>query len=299
MYDRALTVDPRSVEALLGKARDLVAQKNVKDAVTYYEKVIPLVTSDDEKATVVTEEARAYASIKQNGDAETQYKRAIADYPKSMVGPYAYGDYLAASGNFTQAETEWTAALGPNRDNKDALLRLGDFYLRRNQPQKSIDMYSRLVELVPNDGAALALLGEAYSANRQYDKARDSFRKAFDNGRSPAALAGLGIADAETNNFKESAQIFDALDRQAPELFKQNPQLLFVMGKTYAATNQKDKAKSAYTRFLAFVKPNTQAASEVKKMIADLSPHPASHATAKPTPKPGAKATPKPTATPH
>jgi tetratricopeptide (TPR) repeat protein len=319
-YDRAIAIDPRSIDAWVGKARVLVAQHQMKDAAATYEKIIPLLNTDDEKATVVAEEARAYATEKQNADAETQYKRAISTYPKSMVGHVSYGDYLAATGNVAQAEVEWTAALGANRDNKDALLRLGDYYLRRNDAQKAIGMYTRLVELAPNDAPSLALLGQAYSYSHQYDKARDAFRKSFDIGRSPASLAGLGVADIELKNYKESAQIFDAIDKGAPELFKQNPQLLFVMAKAYAATDQKTKAKTAYTRFLGYVKPNSQAATEVKKLIADLdarpaaSPKPSAKATpaakptsaaktataAKPTPKPTSKPTPKPspTATP-
>jgi tetratricopeptide (TPR) repeat protein len=297
-YDRALVVDPKSGDALLGKARLLVAQHQVKEAAAVYEKLLPLLTSDDEKATVVAEEARAYASDKQTAQAEVLYKRAISDYPKSLVGHVAYGDYLAATGNYGQAEAEWTTGLGPNRDNREALLRLGEYYMRRNNAQKSIEMYSRLVELAPNDPSALALLGQAYSYNRQFEKSRDAFRKAFEIGHSPAALAGLGTADYEVRNYRESAQIFEAIDRAAPDLFKQNPQLLFVMAKAYAATNQNAKAKVAYTRFLAFVKPNSSAATQVKKLIASLDAKPASKPTAKPTARPGAKPAPSPSPTP-
>jgi tetratricopeptide (TPR) repeat protein len=296
-YDRALTVDPKSGDALLDKARLLVVQHKLSDAIPLYEKLLPLASTDDEKATIVAEEARGYATEKQNGQAETLYKRSIADYPKSLVGHTAYGDYYAANGNIGAAEAEWTAALGPNRDNREALLRLGDLYVRRNNANKAVEMYARLTELEPTDPSALALLGQAYSFNRQYEKARDAFRRAFAYGRSPAALAGLGAADYEVRNYKEGAQIFDALDRGAPALFKQNPQLLYVMARCYAGTNQKDKAKAAYTRFLAFVKPNSPAAADVKKLIASLGPKPAAKATPKPESKTAAKPTPKPSPT--
>jgi len=301
MYDRALTVDPKSGDALLGKARLYAAQHNPKDAQATYEKLLPILTSDDEKATVVAEEARAFAAEKQTAQAEALYKRSISDYPKSAVGHVAYGDYLAATGNLSAAEVEWTAGLGPNRDNKDAILRLGDYYIRRNDPRKAIEIYSRLTELAPNDPSALALLGQAYSFNRQFDKARDQFRKSFELGRTPAALAGMGTADYELHNYREASQIFDAIDRGAPDLLKQNPQLLYIMAKSYAGTNQNAKAKSAYTRFLAYVKPNSPAAADVKKLIASLEPKPAPKATpkpAKPSTKPTTKPTPKPSATP-
>ena len=297
-YDRALAIDPKSGDALLGKARLFVAQHQPKEAQATYEKLLPLLNTDDEKATVVSEEARAYAAEKQNAQAEQLYRRAIADYPKSMVGHTAFGDYQAAIGNLSQAEAEWTAGLGPNRDNRDALLRLGDYYLRRNNTQKSIEMYSRLNQLAPNDPAGLALLGQAYSYSRQFSKARDAFRKSFDYGHSPAALAGLGAADYELHNYREASQIFDALDRGAQGIFKQNPQLLFVMARTYAANNENGKAKSAYQRFLGYVKPNSAAANDVKRLIAALEPRPSSRATPKPSKTNGkhqAKPTPSPT----
>jgi tetratricopeptide (TPR) repeat protein len=292
-YDRALAADPKSADAMLGKARLLSLQHQPKDAAAIYEQLLTLVTTDDEKATIVSEEARAYASDKQNAQAEVLYKRSISDYPKSSVGHVAYGDYFAATNNSQRAEAEWNTALGPNRDNRDALLRLGDYYVHHNNAGKAIEMYSRLVELAPTDPQALALLGQAYSYNRQFEKAREAFRRSFDLGRSPAALAGLGTADYEVRNYKEGAQIFDALDRGAPDLFKQNPQLLFVMAKCYVATGQNAKAKSAYTRFLGYIKPNTQAASDVKKLIAQLDQKSPSKSS-KPAAKPGAKPSPSP-----
>jgi hypothetical protein len=44
------------------------------------------------------------------------------------------------------------------------------------------------------------------------------------------------------------------------------------MGKCYAETNQKAKAKAAYERFLPFVSRDAKATAEVKKMIVALGP---------------------------
>jgi len=284
-YDRALVVDPKSIEAMLGKARLYVAEHQIKDAIAAYEKVLPLLPDDETRATLVCEEGKAYAAEKMPAEAEAQFKRAIADYPKSMVGHLAYGDYLAQNNQLAQAEAEWTAALGPNRDNREALLRLGEYYLRKGDTQRGIDTYKRLADLSPNDAAAMGLLGQAYSFAHQYSQARDAYRKSFELARTPQALAGLGAADYSLHNYKECSEIFDAIDKGASDFVRQNPTLYVIMGQCYAETNQKSKAKDAYTRFLSFVKPNSQAATDIKKKIADLD-------------KPAAKPTPKPTATP-
>ena len=57
-YDRALTVDPKNTDAMLGKARLYVASHQINDAIAEYEKVLPLLTDDDEGAALVSEEAQ-------------------------------------------------------------------------------------------------------------------------------------------------------------------------------------------------------------------------------------------------
>jgi tetratricopeptide (TPR) repeat protein len=142
-----------------------------------------------------------------------------------------------------------------------------------------------------------------YGLLRQYDKARENYRHSFELSKTPQALAGYGTSDFEENNFKECAAVFDAVDRGAGDYLKQNPQLYYVMGKCYQQTGQRDKARLAYTRFQAFVKPGSQLAQQVKKAIDSLNhtdpPRPAPKPALKATPKPSVKVTPKPSASPH
>lgn len=282
-FDRALAVEPGSPDALLGKARLLAIQHDVKGAVAVYEQLVGALAEPGEKAAVVDEEASFYASEKMTTEAENTYKRAISSYPSVSATHVALGDYYARSNKAKEAEAEWTAALGDKKDNPAALARLGDLYLSQNSANRAIDSYKRLTELTPGDPAALVRLGQAYALAHQFDKARDSFRRSFDVARTPQALAGLGAADYELHNYKEAAEIFDALDRDVPDFLKASPQFYMVMGKCYAETNQKPKAKSAYERFLPYISKDAKGTAEVKKMIAALGPIAAP--TAKPAPK--------------
>jgi tetratricopeptide (TPR) repeat protein len=281
-YDRSLAIDPKNADALIGKARLYVVSHQITEAIAEYDKVLPLLTDDDERAALVSEEGKAYAAEKMPTQAEAAYRRAIADYPKSLVGHLQFGDYYASVNNMGAAEAEWTLALGPNRDNREALLRLGELYVRRGDGNKAVSTYQRLADLSPNDPNALALLAQSYTMVRQYDKARDAYRRSFELQRTPQALAGLGASDYAVHNYRECSQIFDAIDKGASDFLKQSPALYIVMGECYSQTNQKTKAKGAYTRFLAFVKPNSPAATEVKKKIASLSDKPAPKPTATP-----------------
>lgn len=286
LFDRALTIDPNSVQALTGKAQVLGATHDVKGAIAVYETLLAKLSDSGDKAAVVDAEAHLYATEKMNADADAQYKRAIALFPTVPATHIAYGDYFAYINDRQSAEREWTAALGPNNDNHDALGRLGELYAQSNDFPKAEAEFQRLIDLNGNDAAAMMSLGEVQLAARQSDKAHDSFKKAYDLTHAPQALAALAQADFNLRNFKEAAQIFDDIGQEVPQFMDANPGLYIVAGRCYGANHEGTKAKTAFSKFLTFVKPDSQEANEVKKLIAEID-HPSSEPA--PAPRPSAK----------
>jgi len=270
VFDRAVAIDPTSQEALYNKARVAAAGHNVKDAVTTYEKLLTLQSTDEDRAAVVDEIARTYAVEKMASDADTAYRRALTDYPKVSAAHVAYGDYLAFNKDIAGAEREWIAGVGPNRDNADALGRLGELYASKNDKSRALDNFKRMTEVAPNDARAFYSYGTQLAANNQYDKARDAFKTSYGLSHTPESLIGLAQSDFATKNYKECATIYDSLDKAAPQLTKQNPQILFILGQCYQKSNDNAKARAAYVRFLSFVPANSQASTQVKSLIAAL-----------------------------
>jgi tetratricopeptide (TPR) repeat protein len=234
-----------------------------------------------------------YANEKMNAEADAAYKRAISEYPNITSAHTAYGEYLLGNKDTAGAEREFIAGAGPNRDQVDALARLGQLYAGQSQYQKAVDQFKRVSELAPNDPRSHLLLGATYSANKQFDKAATEFKASYQLQHTPDALMGLGQADLRTRNYAECAQVYDALDKGAPDLSKQNPQILYGLGQCYQGAKQPDKAKAAYQKLLAMVKPGSQAANEVKSLIAAIDRQ---SGTTKTTPakKPAATKTPPP-----
>ena len=148
-------------------------------------------------------------------------------------------------------------------------------------------------ELAPNDPRSHLLLGATYSANKQFDKAATEFKASYQLQHTPDALMGLGQADLRTRNYTECAQVYDALDKGAPDISKQNPQILYGLGQCYQGAKQPDKAKAAYQKLLAMVKPGSQAANEVKSLIAAIDRQSGGTKTP-PVKKPAATKTPPP-----
>jgi tetratricopeptide (TPR) repeat protein len=285
LYDRAIAIDPTNVEALVGKARLSGTQHNVKDAIATYEQILKLQVDPNDKVSVIDQEAVVYANEKMDAEATAAYQRAITQYPNVLPAHTAYGEYLESKGDKAGAEREYISGVGPNRDQVDALARLGRLYAGQNNVAKAIDQFKRVTELAQNDPRAHLLLAASYSANKQFDKARDEFKTSYNLQHTPDALMGLGQADLQTRNYNECAQVYDALDKGAPDLSRQNPTILYGLGQCYQRLNQKDKAKAAYTKLLTYVKPGTQAANEVKTLIAQLDSQPKPVPTKKPVKK--------------
>ncbi len=282
-FDRALTVDPKSPDALLGKASLLAASHDVKGAIATFEQLFAVETTDDAKAAVLVQEYQVYRDEKMNDDAFAVLKRAEATYPNVAAVHVAYGDAdFQLAKDPAAGEAEWKQALGSARDNPQALDRLGEYAVSQNKRSDALGYFKRLNEIAPNDPGVLGKLGQIEAMNNQYSDARTSFLQSFSLQHSPSALAGLGAADLELKNYKECTDVFHAIDNKAPDFMKQNPQLLYVYAKCSVGHGDRSQARALYTRFKAFVKPGTPLDKEIAKAIASL----------------GGSGAPKPAATP-
>jgi tetratricopeptide (TPR) repeat protein len=291
-FDQALVIDPKYPDALLGKASLEAANHDVKDAIPTYETLYALEPSDEAKAAVLVQEYQLYRDEKQNDQALATLKRAEATFPNVAAVHIAYGDYDVSLGkDQAAAETEWKTALGPSRDNPDALQRLGELALSQNKRSDALGYFKRLSEVVPGEPGVWSALGSVQAENGDFQSAHDSYRHSFELARTPQALAGLGTADLELKNYKECGQVFGAIDRNAQPFMKANPQLLFVYAKCSAETGDKSTARQAYSRFKTYVKPGSPLAHQIDAAIASLSPASAKGAT-KASPKPQSSAKP-------
>jgi tetratricopeptide (TPR) repeat protein len=270
LVDRAIAIDPHGIEALIAKAEIATSQHDLTTALATYNTILGLQTDDIDKAAVMVEIAKAYATEKQDANADDAFKKAIAAYPAVLQTHLVYGDYLMSRNDKAGALREWTAGLGPNRDSPDALLRLGNYYASANDFPHAIENYKRLTEVVPNDPRGYLALGQANLASKQWNDAANAFKASYNLAHTPDALLGLAAADLQLRNFNESTAIYEALDKNAPELVKANPGILYNLGKSYQGQNQPAKAKVAYTRLLSYLKPNTQAYTQVHSLIASL-----------------------------
>jgi tetratricopeptide (TPR) repeat protein len=270
LYDRALGIDPNNQDALYGKAQILAQQHNVKDAIPTYEKLRAIVPDNEGKAGILLEEARLYATEKMDDQADAAYKSAIAQYPSVPDVHVGYGDYLASKNNLDGALAEWQQGLGANRDNREALARVGQYYADKKDWTKSLEYLKRLTEISPNDPRGWGVIGSVYAEQKDWKDAHDAFRHAYDLTHTPDSLKAVGSTDLNLHNYKEAQQIFEALEKNGADYVKQDPSVIFLLGQAYDKQGLNPQAKGAYQRFLAYLKPGTQAYAQVKKLIDDI-----------------------------
>jgi tetratricopeptide (TPR) repeat protein len=283
-FDRAIAIDGTDLEAEIGKAQLAASQHDVKTAIATYDTILSQQTQPTDKAAVMVEEAKVYAAEKQDAQAEATLKKAIDAYPNVPATHIAYGDYLAGKSDKAGAQREWTTAAGPNNDNPDALVRLGNLAAANNDLTTAAADFKKLTEVAPQDPRGYLLLGQTYMVQKNFNGARDAFKASYNLQRTPDSLVGLATADQGSGNYTEAIQIYEALDKGAPELIKQNPGLLYNLGRAYQSTHQNDKAKATYTRTLAYMKPGTPEYKATQSALESVSS--GSSTASAPKPKP-------------
>jgi tetratricopeptide (TPR) repeat protein len=265
---RALALDPRNIQALVFKADLYARQHDDAHTTAAYDDAIVVAPTDDEKVAIMIRKANYFVSEKKDSQGAAVLQQMTTQFPKIPAGFVAFGNYYATQRQFGQAIAQWQAALALDPNSAGALLGLGEVAMQTGRVNDSITYLRHYTQVSP-DAQGFALLGQAYSKLHDYSGARDACGKSFEMQRSPVTLSCVAGADFELRNYKEAAQIFDALDKAAKGFLDSNPQLLYIAAKSYTGSNQCSKAVAAYKRLLPMMKKGTKDYEEVRKAASD------------------------------
>ncbi len=270
LYAAVLRTNPNNISALQAEVQLAVAQHRIADAIAYDERLYSLAPDDQNKATVLNDEARIYLSVNDTQHAGQVVDREVKAFPQLALAHISAGDFAISQGREKDAVTEWTTALGPQQNNTFALMRLGVFALRKNDPQHAGLFFQRLVSLDARNDEAWFHLGQSEQLLNHFDRAREAFRHAFSIRQTVQAFADIASCDYELHIYSEASQIFDQLLIQTPKFVYGNPNLLYIVARTYDRANQPAKARSAYYRLLNSVKRGSNDEKLIRGYIANL-----------------------------
>jgi adenylate cyclase len=188
LYERALTLDPQSVEAQALLARTLAAR--AMDGLTN----------------------SAEADIAR---AERLVWQALAASPRSPLAHYARGQVLRAQGRCEEAIPEYETALASNRNWVEALANIGRCKFLIGSIEEAIAAQEQAIRLSPRDpqlGIWYLRIGQAHLLQSRIDEATLWFEKARSaNPRLPFARAFLASAYAlNGESGRASAELAEA-----------------------------------------------------------------------------------------
>ena len=265
---RVLAIDPRNIQALVFKADLYARQHDDAHATAAYDDAVVAAPTDDQKVAIMVRKAGYFIQEKKDAEGIAILQQVTTQFPKIPAGFVAFGDYYASQRQFNKAITQWQAALALDPNSSGALMGLGEVAMQSGRLNDSITYLRHYTQVQP-DAQGFALLGQAYSRVHDYSGARDACGRSFELQRSPVTLSCVAGADFELKNYKEAAQIFDALDKAARTFLDNNPELLYIAAKSYAGSNQCTKAVAAYKRLLPMMKKGTKDYDNVRKAASD------------------------------
>jgi TolB-like protein/DNA-binding winged helix-turn-helix (wHTH) protein/Tfp pilus assembly protein PilF len=192
--------------------------------------------------------------------AETEFKRAIELNPRYAPAREWYGEFLAATGRFREADAQKKQAL--TLEPRSLIVNFDGglvSYFSRDYDQ-AIDRFQKTLELDANFPAPYQFLGAAYEQRGVFEKAITAFQKAITVTQGPAralAMAGLAHVYAVSGRKTEAHKILAELQRLSEHSYVQAtvPALVYAgLGENDQAFAWLDKAYEEHSFSLSEIK---------------------------------------------
>lgn len=172
-YRLAVELKPDNIKYYLAMADDLDAMGLIEQEIIILRNAAIL---DNANPHVKTMLGTAYARLGQYTNARTEFEAALrlnARDPQSHVN---MGLLYDKEGNAGKAIESWENALKINPDYDPALLTLGAMYTRLGKYSDSVKIYRKLASMKPENLKYRSSLGIAYYNNAQYADALNEFK---------------------------------------------------------------------------------------------------------------------------
>ena len=227
---------PDQKEGHILRGLSLVRESRLAEGITELKKSIEL---DPTNISLFIDLARAQVQAKDLQGAEATLLQALKANPQSLEARLALGDFYQVTSKPAQAETEYKRAVADVPTRPESHNRLAGFYMTTHRIAEAEAVYANWIKAMPQDENPLIAMGDFYRLTGQIDKAAASFRQAMTvNPKSTAARDRIVLLDLDTNKLDEA-------ERQTKSILEANPKdpsgLLFD-GRLKLAKNQIDDA---------------------------------------------------------
>jgi len=248
-----------------------------------------------------------YLLQKQVDNAVAAANAQIAKVPNSsafydLLGTALFNNKKDMNG----AEVALKKAAELDKNNSDALIKLGQVQVAKGSTEEAIATYQHSIKDNPREASFYVLMGELYESKQDWGRARDAYQKALeikpDNPLASNNLAyvmletggnvdvALSLAQTARRGLPDSPNVADTLGwvfyqkgayKSAIDLFQEalrlaeknnvpeDPTFHYHLGLAYEKTDQPALAKQHLERVLK-INPSYSSAGDVKKILSRL-----------------------------
>lgn len=297
----AMQVAPQSPVGYIHMGNLRFRQKQYNEAQKYYEQALE---HDPNSADALAGVINIYLAQKQPEKAIARVQAQLAQEPSNSNYHYLAGVLLFNNKDMKAADSELRKAVDLDKNNADALLKLGQVQVAEGSADQALATYQAHVQSNPNDFRFYILMGELYESKSDWDKAKDMYQRALqvqpdnplasnnlayvmlehggnvDVATSMAQVARRGMPDspnaADTLGWayynKRAYNLAIDLFKQAIKLTKDDPEdptFYYHLGLAYQQSNQPALAKQQFERALK-INPSFSNANDARKLLAQL-----------------------------
>jgi len=142
-------------------------------------------------------------------------------YPDYVAALHTFGLVLADQERHRDALSYLVRAVMLSPRSWTALTALAGVYLRLGATEMAAQTIEQAAAIEPGDASVLLMLADVRREQREYEIARDTYRRAVAIDRSMVeAEIGLGWCCAEIGDFPEAVEVFEDVARRDPRLIE-------------------------------------------------------------------------------
>ena len=204
--------------------------------------------------------AETYTALGSFDKAEATYRQAIEAKPNLWTIYVSLGGFYYDRSRYADALAEWKKVIELVPDNSWGYSNLGAVYLRMRRFAEARGMFEKAIALEPQDSNPLSNLGTAYFLEGKYREASLNYEKALKLGELSYLIWGnLGESYARLGKKTEAMESFRQAAKLAAEQIKVNPRAASVIA--YLASYQaslglRSESEASIGQALAVGTPN-------------------------------------------
>ncbi len=173
-----------------------------------------------------------------------QFEKITTGDPKDVDSLLTLARLYRLDNDSVKAEAAFKQAVAADPDNDEALVSLAQFYGEVGQTQEAAKLLEKASSHNQNP-RLLAMLGETYEKNHEYEKAVEVFRRALEQDKDdPDLLRSLGSDLLASDQYDEALKVFQDVIKADP----QDANAYLRIGQIYRQKHQLSKAKDNFRK---------------------------------------------------